>query len=296
MRSSSRSSLASLVVISSLLANCGGGSGTSPDPVPTPAAPNAVRTVLDTQSFSLKAGAATYKNIDFPPEGMIDAIVDWAGTNDINVYVTDNVCPGFVDLKAGRCNVITKAEDTAKPERVSFATTTAPGKIWTFWIYNNGSGDESGSIEMGVTTQGPIPAQSSPSAPSATPAPGCNNPTCTLAEGPVVRYTIKVRTIDTGKFKYRDPTQDENGRWIVHPDEFVVFDSTQKNAAGNLCQVQSYPPHWSKDDPGNIMSFRDGQNNPFLLRTDINKKGEVSVQASVDGIDSNVLELISVAR
>jgi hypothetical protein len=227
---------------------------------------------------------------------MIDAVVDWAGTNDINVYVTDNICPGFIDLKAGRCNVITRAEGPAKPERVSFATTTAAGKIWTFWIYNNGASDESGNIEMAVTTQGPIPAEPSPAAPSSTPAPGCNNPTCTLAPGPVVRYAIKVRTIDTGKFNYRDPTQDENGRWIVHPDEFVVFDSTQKNAGGQLCQVQHYPPEWSTEDPDGILSFREGQNNPFLLRTDINKKGLVKVQATVDGVESNVLEVISVAR
>jgi hypothetical protein len=189
--------------------------------------------------------------------------------------------------------VITKSDGVSKPERVSFSTSTSAGKIWTFWIHNNGTSPESGNMEMGVTTVGPPPAATPTPAPSGTP--NKDNPTLGLAPGPVTRYTIKVRTIDTGGFNYRDPIQDPEGRWIVYPGEFVVFDSTQKNAGGQLCEVKSYPPIWTVDN-GVVIILREGQNNPFLLRTDVGKKGTAKIQATVDGVESNVLEVVATGR
>ena len=117
-------------------------------------------------AFQLRPGTATYKNIDLPPSGMLDAVVDWAGDNDINVYVTDNVCPGFQELRAGACPVIVKADSAAgKPERVSWSTTTAAGRIWTVWIYNNGTREESGTMEVGITTAETVIAVPSPTPP-----------------------------------------------------------------------------------------------------------------------------------
>jgi hypothetical protein len=66
--------------------------------------------------------------------------------------------------------------------------------------------------------------------------PGPVDPRDNLAPGPIVRYTIKVRSIDLGGFDYRDPFQNADGQWVVHPNEFIVFDSTQKNANGELCK------------------------------------------------------------
>ena len=57
--------------------SCGGGSK-SPTAVSTPPPAGATRTVLISgASFQLSPGTATYKNIDIPPEGMLDATVDW---------------------------------------------------------------------------------------------------------------------------------------------------------------------------------------------------------------------------
>jgi hypothetical protein len=288
-----RSSLFAVGLGFLLLGGCGGGS--SPTSTVTPPPAGSFRTVLIATdspgaTFELKPGQATYKNLDKPPEGTIDATVDWGGANDIQLFVTDNVCPGIVDLKAGRCNIITRS-DTAggKPRRVTFATSTLAGKIWSFWIYNNGASIESGHMEAALTTTQPIPeVQATPTPPTSA------DPRDSLAPGPVVRYTIKVRSIDNGDFNYRDPEQDADGNWIVHADEFVVFDSTQKNGAGELCKWVN-PPKWTVDDPNSVFRIR-GSSQPFLLRADVTKKGVVRVSASIDGIDSNVLVMDSRAR
>ena len=81
----------------------------------------------------------------------------------------------------------------------------------------------------------------------------------------------------------------------IYPGEFVVFDSTQKNAGGDLC-VWITNPKWTLQDPSGVLTLRDGQNNPFLLRTDVKKKGEMSLSATVDGVVSNVLEISAVGR
>lgn len=297
MRLVSSARVATAAALAALLASCGGGS--SPTGVtPTPAPPNAVRTVLFSGvAFDLGPNTATYKNIDLPPSGTLDAVIDWAGSNDVNVYVTDNACPGFQDVKAGRCPIIVKSDGPAtKPERVSWSTTTAAGRVWTVWIHNNGTTRETGAMEAGITTSQPIVAASPTPAPSV--APG-GNPTANLAPGPVLRYTIKVRSIDVnggGGSEFRDPLQDSEGRWIVHVDEFVVLDSTQKNGSGELCKVESYPPSWSIQQTADVLIPREGQNNPFLLRVDIRRKGTSTVKAKVDGVESNELVIISQPR
>lgn len=282
------------------LAACGGGSS-NPTAPPTPVPPAATRSVLVSgAAFQLRPGTATYKNIDLPPNGMLDAVVDWAGDNDINIYVTDNVCPGFQELRAGACPVIVKSDTpTGKPERVNWSTTTAAGRIWTVWIYNNGSRDETGAMEVGITTtEAVVVAPQTPTTP-APPSSG-GNPTSGLAPGPVARYTIKVRSIDVdggGGQSFRDPFQNGEGQWVVHVDEFIVLDSTQKNATGELCRVENYPPSWYIDEEGQrVLVPRVGQNNPFLLRVDVRKKGLARVYAVVDGVESNRLEIVSQTR
>lgn len=290
--------LRSLTFAAVLLAGCG--SSSSPTTPPPPSSAPAVRSVfVAPTAFSLRPGTATYKNVDLPPSGMLDAVVDWSGENDVNVYVTDNVCPGFQELRAGACPIIVKADTAAgKPERVSWSTTTAAGRIWTVWIYNNGSRDESGTMEVGITTTEPLVAPPPVAAPPP-PATG-GNPTGNLAAGPVARYTIKVRSIDVaggGGYSFRDPYQNAEGQWVVHPDEFVVLDSTQKNATGELCRVESYPPSWHIDEAGQrVLEPRVGQNNPFLLRVDVRRKGAARVYAVVDGVESNRLDIVAQTR
>jgi hypothetical protein len=280
--------LLALAVALPWLASCGGGGSSTPNPVATPP-PSAQRVVLmDQAPFSLQPGTATFKNVDQPPAGTIDGTLDWSGGADMNLYVTDNSCPGFNALMAGGCSVMVRADGAAKPERVSFTATA--NRIYTFWIHNNGTVTETGSLTVGDTTTQPI-AQPPPSSPAPGPTP---DPRAGLPAGPVTRYTIKVRSIDVDK-NYRDPFQDANGRWVVYPGEFVVFDSTQKNAGGELCTWVN-DPTWDLEDPSGVLQLREGQNNPFLLRTDVMKKGEMTLTATIDGVTSNVLEISAVGR
>ena len=135
-----------------------------------------------------------------------------------------------------------------------------------------------------------------PPPPAPTPAP-TPDPRAGLPAGPVTRYTIKVRTVNNGE---RDAVQDASGFFIVHPGERVDFDSTQKNAGGEICQWVT-DPEWTIDGGACPMEatcaggvvFRRGSSQPFLLKTTIQQLGTFTVQASIDGVVSNVLDMRS---
>ena len=267
------------------LATCGGGGPSTPTTSPSAPAQQ-VRTVLGNADFTLAANRSTFKAIDNPPIGMMDVTVDWGNTaNRIDVYWTDGRCPGFPNLQAGQCTVLARAEGVTKPKRLTLNNTTA-NAVYNFWIYNAGSSEESGALEVAVTTNGPIVVA------SPTPLPGgggTTDPRANLPAGPVTQAKVAVRSIDTGGFNYRDATQDDAGNWIVHPGEFVVFDFSQRNGAGEKCKWIN-PPEWTVDDEGEILSVR-GSSNPFLLRVDVEHNGYFEVQAEIDDISTNVLTI-----
>ncbi len=273
------------------LATCGGGGSSTPTPVAsTPT--QTVRTVLGNTTFELRPGSATFKSYDNPPIGTMDATLDWSNAaNQLDFYATDGRCPGFPDLQAGRCTVLARAEGAGKPKRVTFSNTAA-NAVYNFWIYNRGTTIESGAVEIGVTTTGPI--NQPVSSPTPTPSGNPNDPRAGLPEGPITQAKVAVRSIDTGGFNYRDPTQDGDGNWVMHPGEFVVFDLSQRNGAGEKCKWIN-DPVWSWEDEEEIISVR-GSSQPFLLRVDILHKGYFEVQAEIDGIKSNVLPVVSVGK
>jgi hypothetical protein len=270
------------------LAACGGGSSTPTPPVTTPA--QSVRTVLAMVPFDIRAGATTFKSVDNPPIGTLDATLEWGtASSRVDFYATDGRCPGFPDLQAGRCTILARADGTGKPKRLTFTNTTANAVI-IFWIHNLGTITESGQMEVAVTTAAGVVVQPTPiPSPSGTP-----DPRTGWAPGPVTQARIGIRSIDTGGFNYRDPQQDENGNWIVHPGEFVVFDLTQRNGAGEKCQWIK-DPEWFVNDEAGVVSLR-GSSNLFLLRVDILKRGFVEIEATIDGIDTNVLTVVAAGR
>ena len=155
-------------------------------------------------------------------------------------------------------------------------------------------GGSSSPTEGDPTGHAPAPSPGATPRPSPRPTP---DPRLGLAPGPVVRYTIKVRTVNNGE---RDPVQDSSGRYIVHPGERVDFDSTQKNAGGEICQWINNPD-WTIDGgpcpmesvcAGGVV-LRRGSSQPFLLKTTIQTTGFFTVQASIDGVISNVLDMVS---
>ena len=78
---------------------------------------------------------------------------------------------------------------------------------------------------------------------------------------------------------------------MVYSGEFVVFDLTQKNAANQECKWVN-DPSWDVQDPNFAFIIR-GSSQPFLLRADVDTKnvGDITVQATIDGVKSNVLKI-----
>jgi len=154
-----------------------------------------------------------------------------------------------------------------------------------------GGGSGSPTTPNGGATPPPV---ANPPRPAPAPTP---DPRIGLAPGPVTRYTIKVRTVNAGE---REPEADAQGRYIVHPGERVDFDSTQKNAGGEICQWNN-SPEWTVNrhacpqeaNCANGVVFRRGSSQPFLLKTTIQQTGGFTIEASIDGVVSNTLEILS---
>jgi hypothetical protein len=106
---------------------------------------------------------------------------------------------------------------------------------------------------------------------------------------------IKVRTVNNGE---RDASPDAEGRWVVYPGERVDFDSTQKNANGEICRWDK-DPQWFVDGVNipletlNGAVYRRGSSQPFLLKLTIEGRAVFEVQAEIDGVKSNVLAMTS---
>jgi hypothetical protein len=105
--------------------------------------------VLVTRQFNL-AGEATFSDtVDNVQAGVIDARVEWPGTSDLNLYLTDTSCPGRVELLAAQCRVFAQAAGTAKPERIQLTTTATANYI--YWVHNLGASSEAVTLELGLT-------------------------------------------------------------------------------------------------------------------------------------------------
>ena len=139
----------------------------------------------------------------------------------------------------------------------------------------------------------PTPAPTATPAPTPTPA-ATPDPRANLANGPVVNYRIKIRSIapcrDTSNPEcstYRPKVQEDDGAWLVCRGDFLVLDGNQANAQGQECKWIN-DPVYRIEDPAGVFA-RLGSSNPFFLRTDISDEGVVRVVATLDGIQSNEL-------
>jgi hypothetical protein len=280
-------SAGSLVVLGA----CGGGSGGSSNPttptVPTPEPLGpAVRTVLDSRSWFLRGGAGVFYNQDRLPEGTLDVTMEWSnGDVPVSVYVTEaNSCPDTTSLRNGACRVVAQSVDPkVKPKTLSIPVNATKPSL-AVWVVNEGRNGADGSMEVAITSR----EKPATPAPGATPTPG--DVKSTLPDGPVSVAFIKVRSIDQGNQKYRDPFQDRDGYWVVYNGEFVVFDLTQKNGSNQECKWVN-DPTWEVDDPGYTFQIK-GSSQPFLLRVDVTKdEGVVEIVGKIDGVTSNLLKV-----
>lgn len=145
----------------------------------------------------------------------------------------------------------------------------------------------------GSSPAGPDPAPAPTATPTPAPAP-TPDPRIGLAQGPIIRFTIKPRIVEPD---VRDPAQDAQGRFILRRDERVDIDGTQKNAANEICAWVNPPTYLLNGqamafNTSNGVVFRRGSSQPFLMKLTIESRGTFSVRATIDGIDSNVLEFV----
>ena len=281
------------LALAAALSGCGGGgspSGSTPAPGPTPTPAGSYRTTLEQRSFALNAGAASFFPLDNLVSGTVEATVNWSNAaNNVKVYITDNSCISVLDLRGGRCNVMARSETAGTKPRTVTASTGALPKLFV-WVDNGGNAAESGSLEAVLITSTPYVAP--------TPPPVTADPRDNLPAGPIYTARIKMRSVDTGNFVYRDFFENGDGSWTVYVGEFVVFDFTQKNAAGQECKWIN-DPTWTIDDvnvpdggtdPKRVLKRR-GSSQPFLLRVDVVGEGAVKVQGTIDGVFSNILDI-----
>lgn len=145
----------------------------------------------------------------------------------------------------------------------------------------------------GSSPAGPDPAPGA--GPTAAPAPAPTpDPRIGMAPGPITRFTIKPRIVEPD---VRDPAQDAQGRFILRREERVDIDGTQKNAANEICAWINPPVYLINGqamafNTSNGVLYRRGSSQPFLLKLTIERPGTFSVQGTIDGVPSNVLEFV----
>ncbi len=148
----------------------------------------------------------------------------------------------------------------------------------------------------GSSPVAPGPGPSSTPGPTPTPIP---TPTPDLQgglpPGPVTRSVLYIyQQYENGNANSGgtliQKRQDSQGRWIAKRGDFIVFDTTPLNAAGDKCR-SNLPPSYRLLDPERTLVVRNSSN-PFLYRVDVVANGESELVSSVDGIDSAPLRVI----
>lgn len=145
----------------------------------------------------------------------------------------------------------------------------------------------------GSSPAGPDPAPGPGTAPTPAPTP-TPDPRIGMSPGPITRFTIKPRIVEPD---VRDPAQDAQGRFILRREERVDIDGTQKNAANEICAWVNQPVYLVNGqamafNTSNGVIYRRGSSQPFLLKLTIERPGTFSVQGTIDGVASNVLEFV----
>jgi hypothetical protein len=140
---------------------------------------------------------------------------------------------------------------------------------------------------------GPQPTPTVNPTPSATPTP---DPQAGLPNGPVTRAVLYIyaqyangNPNSGGTLKNKE--QDAQGRWIARPGDFIVFDTSPFNAAGQKCRANQAPVY-RLTDPNRVLQPRDSTN-PFLFRVDVVNVGEIELISTVDGVSAAPLRVIS---
>jgi hypothetical protein len=142
-------------------------------------------------------------------------------------------------------------------------------------------------------TPAPAPQPTPAPTPVATPAPDPNG----LAGGPVATVKAYIKTVESperGSNQYRDPQKDADGTFVLYVGEYVVIDSTQRNADGQVCRWK-HDPRYSWDNFDDMMDVR-SSSEPFFFKFEVAQPGIAEVTSLIDGVESNAVRMRAVVR
>jgi hypothetical protein len=140
----------------------------------------------------------------------------------------------------------------------------------------------------------PTPVAQSTPAPAPAPAP---TPDDGLAGGPVSSVKAYIKTVESperGSNQYRDPQKDADGTFVLYVGEYVVIDSTQRNADGQVCRWR-HDPRYSWDNFDDMMDVR-SSSEPFFFKFEVAQPGIAEVTSLIDGVESNAVKMRAVVR
>jgi hypothetical protein len=160
-----------------------------------------------------------------------------------------------------------------------------------------GSSCGKSSNDPAAPSASPSPvAQATPApTPAPTPVPTAD-PRSGLAPGPVVSVKAYLKSVETshGSLQFREAQKDKDDVFTLYVGEFVTIDSTQRNAAGQVCRWNRDPVYyWDNDD--SMMDMRDSDQ-PFFFRFRVDRPGFAQVTSKVDGVFSNDVKMRAVQR
>jgi hypothetical protein len=174
--------------------------------------------------------------------------------------------------------------------RLSFRPWTAAAAGTLLSLGLSGCGGEA-ETPTAATSPSPVAAQPTPTptpAPTPTPTP---NP-LGLAAGPVASVKAYVKTIESptrGSGNFRNVQKNDKDEFVLYVGEYVVLDSTQRNAAGQICAWRK-DPYYSWDNFDDMMTLK-GSSDPFFFKFEVARPGYAEVVSVVDGVESNVVKV-----
>lgn len=176
--------------------------------------------------------------------------------------------------------------------RANFQPWTAAAACTLLSLAVAGCGGETES-PAAATSPSPV-AQPTPT-PTPTPAPTPTPDPLGLAPGPVASVKAYVKSVETpgrGSGQFRNAQRDANDMFVLYVGEYVVIDSTPRNASGDVCRW-SRDPYYSWDNFDDMMELK-GSSDPFFFKFEVARPGYAELVSVIDGVESNVVKLRAV--
>ncbi len=148
-----------------------------------------------------------------------------------------------------------------------------------------------------ASTPSPLPAAAATPTPAPTPAPTPTPNPLGLAPGPVASLKAYLKTVESptrGSGEFREVQKDADGVFRLYVGEYVVVDSTQRNADGQVCLWRK-DPVYSWDNFDDMMGIK-GSSDPFFFKFEVARPGYAEVTSKMDGVESNELKMRAVKR